>query len=70
MMMVMVWGMLLGLTVAPATAQRVNHGCMKAVVEDPKSSVGATLIMSGVIVFVIASVSAMWWYDYKNRKLS
>lgn len=68
-MMMMVWGVLLGLTTAPATAQRLNDGCMSSVVEDPHDSVAATMIMSGLILFIIGTVAAMWWYDYKNRKL-
>jgi hypothetical protein len=69
-MVVMVWGMLLGLTIAPATAQRLNDGCMKAVVEDPQSNTGTSIIMSGLVFLLISTVAAMWWYDYENRKLS
>ncbi|HLO43877.1 MAG TPA: hypothetical protein VK175_06055 [Leadbetterella sp.] len=62
-----VWGMLLGLKVAPAAAQRTSDGCMTAVVEDPSANVGATMIVSGLIIFMISTVTWMWWWDYKNR---
>ncbi|MCP9764493.1 hypothetical protein [Lacihabitans soyangensis] len=65
--LVVVWGMLLGLTMAPAAAQRMDDGCMKAVVEDPSANVGATMIVSGLIIFMISTVTWMWWWDYKNR---
>lgn len=62
-----VWGMLLGLTMAPAAAQRTSDGCMTAVVEDPSANVGATMIVSGLIIFMISTVTWMWWWDYKNK---